>query len=34
MSKQIAVRLLDEMVEFVDELVRDGAGRRRGCTGA
>ena len=29
MSKQIAVRLSDELVEFVDELVRSGAERSR-----
>jgi Arc/MetJ-type ribon-helix-helix transcriptional regulator len=29
MSKQIAVRLPDELVEFVDELVESGAGRSR-----
>jgi Arc/MetJ-type ribon-helix-helix transcriptional regulator len=29
MSKQIAVRLPDELVDFVDELVGSGAGRSR-----
>jgi Arc/MetJ-type ribon-helix-helix transcriptional regulator len=29
MSKQIAVRLSDELVEFVDEVVSSGAGRSR-----
>jgi Arc/MetJ-type ribon-helix-helix transcriptional regulator len=29
MSKQIAVRLSDELVEFVDELVESGAERSR-----
>jgi Arc/MetJ-type ribon-helix-helix transcriptional regulator len=29
MSKQIAVRLPDELVDFVDELVDAGAGRSR-----
>jgi Arc/MetJ-type ribon-helix-helix transcriptional regulator len=29
MSKQIAVRLSDELVEFVDEVVNSGAGRSR-----
>jgi Arc/MetJ-type ribon-helix-helix transcriptional regulator len=29
MSKQIAVRLPDELVDFVDELVDSGAGRSR-----
>jgi Arc/MetJ-type ribon-helix-helix transcriptional regulator len=29
MSKQIAVRLPDELVEFVDEIVASGAGRSR-----
>jgi Arc/MetJ-type ribon-helix-helix transcriptional regulator len=29
MSKQIAVRLPDELVEFVDEIVATGAGRGR-----
>jgi Arc/MetJ-type ribon-helix-helix transcriptional regulator len=29
MSKQIAVRLPDELVEFVDEIVDSGAGRSR-----
>jgi Arc/MetJ-type ribon-helix-helix transcriptional regulator len=29
MSKQIAVRLPDELVEFVDEVVQSGAGRSR-----
>jgi antitoxin MazE3 len=29
MSKQIAVRLPDELVDFVDEVVRAGAGRSR-----
>jgi Arc/MetJ-type ribon-helix-helix transcriptional regulator len=29
MSKQIAVRLPDELVEFVDELVDSGAGHSR-----
>jgi Arc/MetJ-type ribon-helix-helix transcriptional regulator len=29
MSKQIAVRLPDELVEFVDEMVDSGAGRSR-----
>jgi Arc/MetJ-type ribon-helix-helix transcriptional regulator len=29
MSKQIAVRLPDELVEFVDEIVGSGAGRSR-----
>jgi antitoxin MazE3 len=29
MSKQIAVRLPDELVEFVDEAVASGAGRSR-----
>lgn len=29
MSKQIAVRLPDELVDFVDEAVRSGAGRSR-----
>jgi Arc/MetJ-type ribon-helix-helix transcriptional regulator len=29
MSKQIAVRLPDELVEFVDEIVSSGAGRSR-----
>jgi Arc/MetJ-type ribon-helix-helix transcriptional regulator len=29
MSKQIAVRLPDELVEFVDEIVDAGAGRSR-----
>jgi Arc/MetJ-type ribon-helix-helix transcriptional regulator len=29
MSKQIAVRLPDELVAFVDETVRSGAGRSR-----
>jgi predicted transcriptional regulator len=29
MSKQIAVRLPDEIVEFVDEIVRTGGGRSR-----
>lgn len=29
MSKQIAVRLPDELVDFVDELVESGAGRSR-----
>ncbi|HEX3392580.1 MAG TPA: ribbon-helix-helix domain-containing protein [Solirubrobacteraceae bacterium] len=29
MSKQIAVRLPDELVEFVDEVVNTGAGRSR-----
>jgi Arc/MetJ-type ribon-helix-helix transcriptional regulator len=29
MSKQIAVRLSDELVDFVDELVDAGAGRSR-----
>jgi Arc/MetJ-type ribon-helix-helix transcriptional regulator len=29
MSKQIAVRLPDELVEFVDEIVESGAGRSR-----
>jgi Arc/MetJ-type ribon-helix-helix transcriptional regulator len=29
MSKQIAVRLPDELVEFVDEVVNSGAGRSR-----
>jgi Arc/MetJ-type ribon-helix-helix transcriptional regulator len=29
MSKQIAVRLPDELVEFVDDLVSSGAGRSR-----
>lgn len=29
MSKQIAVRLPDELVDFVDELVHSGAGRSR-----
>ncbi|MBA3783863.1 MAG: antitoxin [Nocardioides sp.] len=28
MSTQIAVRLQDELVEYVDSLVRDGAGSR------
>jgi Arc/MetJ-type ribon-helix-helix transcriptional regulator len=29
MSKQIAVRLPDELVDFVDEIVHSGAGRSR-----
>lgn len=29
MSKQIAVRLPDELVDFVDEIVTSGAGRSR-----
>lgn len=29
MSKQIAVRLPDELVDFVDEIVGSGAGRSR-----
>lgn len=29
MSKQIAVRLADELVEFVDEIVDSGGGRSR-----
>jgi Arc/MetJ-type ribon-helix-helix transcriptional regulator len=29
MSKQIAVRLPDELVEFVDEIVGSGSGRSR-----
>jgi Arc/MetJ-type ribon-helix-helix transcriptional regulator len=29
MSKQIAVRLPDELVDFVDEIVDSGAGRSR-----
>jgi len=29
MSKQIAVRLPDELVDFVDEIVASGAGRSR-----
>jgi Arc/MetJ-type ribon-helix-helix transcriptional regulator len=29
MSKQIAVRLPDDLVEFIDERVGDGAGRSR-----
>jgi Arc/MetJ-type ribon-helix-helix transcriptional regulator len=29
MSKQIAVRLPDELVDFVDELITSGAGRSR-----
>jgi Arc/MetJ-type ribon-helix-helix transcriptional regulator len=29
MSKQIAVRLPDELVEFVDEVVNSGSGRSR-----
>jgi Arc/MetJ-type ribon-helix-helix transcriptional regulator len=29
MSKQIAVRLQDELVDFIDELVGSGAGRSR-----
>jgi Arc/MetJ-type ribon-helix-helix transcriptional regulator len=29
MSKQIAVRLADELVEFVDEVVDSGGGRSR-----
>jgi Arc/MetJ-type ribon-helix-helix transcriptional regulator len=29
MSRQIAVRLPDDLVEFVDELVETGAGRSR-----
>jgi Arc/MetJ-type ribon-helix-helix transcriptional regulator len=29
MSKQIAVRLPDELVDFVDEIVSSGAGRSR-----
>ncbi len=29
MSKQIAVRLPDEIVDFVDEIVESGAGRSR-----
>jgi Arc/MetJ-type ribon-helix-helix transcriptional regulator len=29
MSRQIAVRLPDELVDFVDEIVRAGAGRSR-----
>jgi antitoxin MazE3 len=29
MSKQIAVRLSDELVDFVDEVVESGAGRSR-----
>jgi Arc/MetJ-type ribon-helix-helix transcriptional regulator len=29
MSKQIAVRLPDELVEFVDEIVSSGTGRSR-----
>ncbi|MHB1538557.1 MAG: ribbon-helix-helix domain-containing protein [Acidimicrobiales bacterium] len=29
MSKQIAVRLPDELVDFVDELIDSGAGRSR-----
>jgi len=29
MSKQIAVRLSDELVDFVDEVVDSGAGRSR-----
>ena len=29
MSKQIAVRLSDDLVDFVDEQVRSGAGRSR-----
>jgi Arc/MetJ-type ribon-helix-helix transcriptional regulator len=29
MSKQIAVRLPDELVDFVDEVVKSGAGRSR-----
>jgi mRNA interferase MazF len=29
MSKQIAIRLPDELVDFVDELVHSGAGRSR-----
>jgi Arc/MetJ-type ribon-helix-helix transcriptional regulator len=31
MSKQIAVRLSDELVDFVDEVVNSGAGRSRGA---